>query len=340
MMTPSTLSAARKLLYIFVVHCFLIAGLAEAQAQKPDLRTESNVVNVPTLVLDQNGKPVFGLRAADFAIEDNGKTQNVALDETAEPPPFSIVIAVQTGRSAKSEFSRMAGFNALLEPIMAHGNARISLVTFDSEVTQLKGFTTEIGDLSPMLTKLRPGDQGAAILSAIRYSVTLLEHEPLQRQRILLLISETRDHGSQGVDLDEAVRVIQSSNTLVYALAFGPALSSVLDDLRGKLEPESDHVDPVQFAVKMAELGRQGMRKNVAKTAAHLTGGEYELFKSGNGFQNYLNAFTNHLYSRYVLYFTPEEPQPGLHPLRVRMRNSQTLTVISRPTYWARGRPN
>jgi len=76
----------------------------------------------------------------------------------------------------------------------------------------------------------------------------------------------------------------------------------------------------------------------VAKTAARFTGGEYALFKSENGFQDFLTAFTNHLYSRYPLFFTPEGPEAGLHPLRVRVRNSQTLTVISRPTYWARGR--
>jgi VWFA-related protein len=317
---------------------FFVTLLAGAQSQQPTLRTESNVVNVPTLVLDQDGHPIFGLRAADFAIEDDGKPQSVLLDEMGEPPPFSVVIAIQVGRSAKVEFPRIAKFDTMLEPIMAHGNARVSLVTFDSQITQAKGFTTQIGDLSPLLRNLRPGDGGAAILNAIKYSVTLLEGEPVQRQRILLLISETRDQGSKIVNLDEVVRVIQTSNTLVYALAFGPALSNVLDDVRGTLEPTLDHLDLGQLAVKLAELGRQGMRKNVTKAAARLTGGEYELFKSGKGFQDCLSAFTNHLYSRYVLFFTPKDPQPGPHLLKVQVRGSDSLKVISRPTYWAKVR--
>jgi VWFA-related protein len=338
MVEPTIIVAGRNLVYTIVALFFLIPLLADSQSQQPTLRTESNVVNVPTLVLDQRGDPVFGLHAADFIIEDDGKPQTVSLDEIVDPPPLSIVIAIQAGRSAKAEFPRIANFDTMLDPVMAHGNARVSLVTFDSQVTQATSFTTEVRDISPALRNLRSGDDGAAILNALRYSLTLLEREPVQRQRILLLISETRDHGSKTVNLNEVVRMIQSSNTLVYALAFGPALSNVLDDLRGKLEPKANRLDWGEFAVVLADLGRQGLRKNVAKAAASLTGGEYELFKSGKGFEDYLNAFSNHLYSRYALFFNPSDPQPGPHLLKVQVRGSEILKVISRPTYWAKGR--
>jgi VWFA-related protein len=318
--------------------------LVGGQVQRPTFRVESNVVSVPALVLDQNNEPVFGLTAADFAIEDNGKPQDVALDETVDDTPVSIVVAVQVGRTAPAEFPRIRALATMLEPIMARGNTRVALVTFDSQVNQLNDFTTESSDLSASLKKLRPGDNGAAILHAIRYSVLLLEGEPEFRRRVLLLVSETRDHGNRTVDLNEVLRDIASSNTLVYCLAFGPALSNVLDDLRGKLQPDPNSMSTVNnyqvlnwgyVAVKLGELARQGMRRNIAKALARLTGGEYELFKSENGFQNYMNTFTNHLYSRYLLYFTPKDPQPGLHLLTVRLRNSGTLKVISRPTYWA-----
>jgi VWFA-related protein len=332
MMKLARIMVDRKRTYAVMPLFFLIPLLGGAQSQLPTLRTESNVVTVPTLVVDQRGNTVFGLHAADFIIEDDGNPQPVSLDEMVDSTPLSIVIAIQVGRSAKTEFPRIAKFDTMLEPIMAHGNARVSLVTFDSQVTRAKPFTTEVGDLSPVLRNLRPGDEGAAILNAIRYSVTLLEDEPVQRQRVLLLMSETRDHGSKIVNLDEVVRIVQISNTLVYALAFGPALSNVLDDLRGKLEPTSKRLN----MGKLAELGRQGLRKNVAKAAARLTGGEYELFKSGREFQDYLNKLTNHLYSRYWLFFTPQDPKPGPHLLKVQVRGSEVLQVISRPTYWAK----
>lgn len=323
--------------------CFT-AVFAAAQSQQPTFRTQSNVVTVPTLVLDQNGRPVFGLHASDFVIEDNGTPQDVGLDEIAEDMPLSVVIAVQVGRTAQAEFPRIRALATMLEPIMDPRSTRVALVTFDTHVIERSDFTTDAGQISAQLKKLHPGDNGAAILDAISYSVLRLNGEPKGRRRVLLLVSETRDHGSKTVNLDEVVREIGASNTLVYALAFGPAISNVLDDLRGNLKPDPNSIAYVNgyptlnwgfVAVKLAELSRQGLRKNVAKAAALLTGGEYELFKSENGFQSYMNAFTNHLYSRYPLFFTAKEPQPGLHLLRVRLRDSSEVKVISRPTYWA-----
>lgn len=47
----------------------------------PTLRTQSNVVFVPTLVTDKHGKLVFGLKASDFIIEDDGVPQQINMDD-------------------------------------------------------------------------------------------------------------------------------------------------------------------------------------------------------------------------------------------------------------------
>ena len=111
--------------------------VTDAPSQQPKFRTQSNVVTVPTLALDQNGEPVFGLQASDFIIEDDGKSEKASLDDSLDSPPLSIVIALQVGRSAKAEFPRIAEFQTMLEPIMTHGTARVALLTFDSQVRQV-----------------------------------------------------------------------------------------------------------------------------------------------------------------------------------------------------------
>src|SRR6202034_3258104 len=72
------------------------------------------------------------------------------------------------------------------------------------------------------LKELQPGDNGAAIRDAIDFSIRLLEKEAADRQRILLLVSENRDHGSQVTKTDDLVAAIGNSNTVVYALSFSP----------------------------------------------------------------------------------------------------------------------
>jgi len=66
-----------------------------------------------------------------------------------------------------------------------------------------------------------------------------------------------------------------------------------------------------------------------------MTGGEYELFATGKKFDVRVNDFTNHLHSRYLLSFQPQNPSPGLHQIRVRLRNPGSSTVLARTSYWA-----
>ena len=79
------------------------------------------------------------------------------------------------------------------------------------------------------LKGLQAGDNGAAIRDAVAFSVRLLEKEPPERKRVLLLVCENRDHGSHVTKTDDVVAAIGNSNTTVYALAFSPSLSQVLD---------------------------------------------------------------------------------------------------------------
>ncbi|HEY6304172.1 MAG TPA: hypothetical protein VIX14_14015 [Terriglobales bacterium] len=55
---------------------------------------------------------------------------------------------------------------------------------------------------------------------------------------MLLLISETRDHGSRVAKIDDAVRLVGVTHTLVYALPFSPHISQQLDTARGANKDE------------------------------------------------------------------------------------------------------
>lgn len=48
-----------------------------------------------------------------------------------------------------------------------------------------------------------------------------------------------------------------------------------------------------------------------------------------------MNDFTNHLHSHYLLSFAPSDPHPGLHQVRVRLKDPSQGTVLARGSYWA-----
>ena len=306
---------------------------AAVSAQETTLRTRSNLVLVPTLIKDSQAGIVYGLQASDFVMEDDGVEQPARMDEAPEGQPISLVIAIQRGRRASYEFPRMQGLRTMLSPLFELGSSRVALVEFDSQVELTRNFTDREALVDADLSNLQPGSDGAAILDAVSYSIQLLRNEPEDRQRVLLLISETRDHGSKG-KIEDAVAAVGQANTMMYALAFSPGISNILDTGRGVNKSE---MHPTLDLLDLAYQTAQAMRKNVPATVTSMTGGEYELFTTRKKFEVRMNDFTNHLHSRYLLSFAPKDPRPGLHQLRVRLKDPSKGTVLARTSYWAEG---
>jgi len=328
---------ARTIKASWVFFAALTACLAVAQ-ETPVFRGESQIVEIPVLVKGADGHTVYGLPAKDFIVADDGVEQTVQLDQSADSAPVSIVVAVQTGRRAKREFSRLGRLGSMLDDIIAEGPAtsEITLVEFDSRVRTVRGFNRDDTSVADYLSNLSPGDRGAAILDAVSYSVRLLSNLPKDHERMLLLISETRDHGSHKTKLQDLIEEAGRTNVLVYSLAFSPSLSQVLDTERGL---NRDEWRPAQAPFDVGNplfMTINAMRRNTAKSLASMTGGEYELFATGKTFEDHVFDFTNHLHNRYVLTFEPKQPHPGLHQLSVRMcEPSHNWTVLARTSYWA-----
>ena len=319
-----------------LVTFMLVFGPAAAP-QEPTFNAQANVVVVPTLVRDAKGSVVYGLQAKDFIIEDNGVEQAPYLDEAAEGEPISLMIAIQTGRRAWREFGRMRGLPAMLESVLSQPDTRTALVFFDSKLTLARDFTNNSELIEGDLKNLRAGDNGAAILDAVAYSVRLLNQQPEGRQRMLLLISETRDHGSRFEKLDDVVKLIGVTNTAVYALPFSPSLSQVLDTERGSNRDEAGWgAQPNVQGVFLMTLA--AMKKNMPQAIASMSGGEYELFESRKRFESRMTDFSNHVHNRYLLSFQPKSPRSGLHQIRVGLKDpARSETVLFRSTYWAGG---
>jgi VWFA-related protein len=290
-----------------LLSALLSGGAPSFLSQETSFHSQSNVVAIPALVKSAKGEIVYGLGAKDFVVEDDGVEQAVRLDEAVEGSPVSLVIAIQRGRRANYEFPRIRGLSAMLGPMVGEGHGRVAIVEFDSQVELVQDFSSNPETIAESLKGLQPGDGGAAILDGVDYSVKLLEKAPKERQRVLLLISETRDHGSQA-KVEDVVAEMGQSSTAVYALAFSPSRSNILDTMRGnnmdEMNPSPDLVAPLIMAV-------EGMKKNTARTVASMTGGEYEMFATGKNFDRQMIDFTNHVHSRYWLSIEPKGPHGG-----------------------------
>ena len=311
---------------------FLCLDAHGGQAASPEttIRVQTSEVLVPTLVEMPSGEIVYGLGPGDFQLLDNGVPQQLHVDDDLDNEPVSVVVAVEKGRMAALEFEKINRLAPLIDLFLGDGMSEAALVSFDSKPRLEVPFTKDADRLGHELRRMEPGDGGAAILDTVGYSVKLLEDRPKDYRRVLLLISETRDHGSQDDDAQHVVEEIGSSNTLVLSVAFSPSKALLLHDLKdgGQSAGVADLLMPLMMAV-------QSMRRNAARQIALMSGGEYSPFTTERGFEARVQEVAKHARNRYLLSFRPTDDTPGLHVLDVRLTRDLGARVVARTSYWA-----
>lgn len=303
----------------------------DPNAEMPLFRVSTSVVIVPTLVEKSNGEVLYGLKPTDFSVFDNGVQQKVHVDDDLDTQPVSLVVCIERGRDAPLEFDKIGKLGPLLELFTRNGRGDIALVAFDSKATWVEPFSENTDSIARDLRNMPAGDGGAAILDAVGYSVNLLEQQPPDHRRILLLISESRDHGSHHFNVPQLVERIGASNTLVLSLVFSPGKAEIIDWGKGNAGnggTELNILAPLIMTVN-------AMRRNTPKTLAELSGGEYDPFTREKGFEARVDEVASHARNRYILSFHPTDLTPGLHTIEVKLTQDYGAHVIARNSYWA-----
>jgi len=83
----------------------------------------------------------------------------------------------------------------------------------------------------------------------------------------------------------------------------------------------------------------QAFKKNVAKEVAHMSGGEYTTFTGDKAFESRVVESAKHARNRYLITFSPSDPTPGLHTIRVRTTEDFGARIVARANYWRVAEP-
>lgn len=294
----------------------------------PTIRVTTNEVLVPTLVEKGDGNVVYGLNQPDFVLEDNGVPQKIRVQEEMDSAPVALVVAVEEGGVSALEFDKEAKLSPLLDMFLTDARSQVALMGFDSRPHLIHDYTHSSDDLEDALQHLEPGDGGAAILDTVSSGVDLLEDQPKQFRRVLLLISEERDHGSKHTKPVQLIRKIGRSDVLVLSVSFSPSRAEFLHDLK---DSGDDRTLSMVSALVMAV---QAFKKNVAKEVAQESGGEYLTFTRDKAFEAKVLEAAKHVRNRYLITFSPSDPTPGLHTIRVRTTQDYGARIVARANYW------
>jgi VWFA-related protein len=317
----------------------LLLCTAAAVAQTPSstddqsytLRTQSNIVFVPTTVQTKHGDVIYELKQNQFVVEDNGVPQVAHLDADTDSLGLSLVVVVQCSRSAGWEFPKLAGLGTMIDDIAGDAPREVAIVTYGSAPLLLGKFSASLDSMSNALAQLEPcDDPDASTLDAVDYAARLLDARKNHYRHAILLISETRDHGSRKKPA-EVIAALGRTNTVVDSVAFGPGKTEVINDLK-----YGGGSGPLGLLVMAVEA----LKKNAAHELAALSGGEYINFTTQKGFDQGLHQLTNHVHNYYLLSFQPPveangEPAAGMHRIRVKIPDYPDAVVRFRESYFA-----
>lgn len=295
----------------------------------PTIRVTTREVLVPTLVELHNGAILYGLKQNDFVLEDDGVPQKIRVQEEMDTAPVALVVAVEEGGMSALEFDKLSRLGPLLDLFLVDSRSQAALIGFDSTPHLLCDFTHASGEVENVLRNdLQPGDGGDAILDTVSYAVDLLQTQPENYRRVLLLISEERDHRSKHTRIAQLIRKIGQSDVLVLSVSFSPARAEFGHDLK---DSGSDRTMNMVSALAMLI---QAFKKNASKEIAHMSGGEYQTFASDKRFEQKVIDAAKHMRNRYLITFSPSNPTPGLHTIRVRTAQDYGARIVARANYW------
>ncbi len=248
------------------------------------------------------------------------------MDDDLDTTPVSLVVCLEKGGSSALQFQKFVRLGPLLSLFLGNGNGEVTLVEFDSELERPDAWTRDTDVIQQDLNALRPGDGGAAVLDAAGFGIDLLEQRPPERRKILLLLSESRDHGSKHVSAEKLAQRIGTSNTLVLSLTWSPVKAEFLSQL---VNPGNGSLASLVF------LAANALKSNAAKSLAVMSGGEALSYTNEHGFEDRISELASHARNRYLLSFHPTDLTPGLHRLEVKLKGGPPGRVVARADYWA-----
>lgn len=326
----------RFALPLFLAAC-VYAQTPDAPQQPDDTATltvKSNIVFVPTTVqTHKKGQIIYGLKAEDFVVEADGVRQKITLDESEDIRPIALAVVVQCSRSYAYEYPKLRGLSTMVDQILGGAPSQVAVLDFGSEPEVLTNFTTNATRREKALNSITPCDDDPknAIFDAVKAANDLFAHMDPKGRHVILLLSETRDHGSK-TKPEETIKALGRTDTIVDSVAWSPGRDEIVEDVKNSDGASGGPIGLILMAV-------QALKKNAAKEFANESGGEYINFGSASKFDLGLNSLANRVDNYYLLSFQPNFPADHadtgpLHKLTVKIPIYPDATIRHRESYW------
>jgi len=341
--------------------CLLAVSLSAQDQQSEVIFRESvKYVIAPVIVTDRDNKFVNGLSPIDFRLLDNGKPQKITEDVASHP--ISLVVAIQASAAMEKILPQIRKSASLFDSLVLGENGEVAFLSFDHRFKELSPFTSDPATIKEALSEknLKPGSASSRLNDAANMAIRMLKNRPSNRKKILLLISESRDIGSEA-HVREVMTEAEFANVTVYSVD----VSHLMTSLTGKTDPpRPSPLNPASRQLPGGYINTPGMEaqmqmgnfvpvfkeifiaaksifiKNPLEVYTKYTGGREYSFMTQRGLEEAIADIGQELQSQYLLTYSPNnQGEAGFHDIEVQILKPG-LKVRTRPGYWLAARPD
>ncbi len=213
---------------IFSLFLNFIVGICIAQQKQDDdeiIRIETQLITVPVVVADKNGRPMLGLKKENFAIYEDEKRQEIAVFSLTDAP-FEIALLLDTSGSTRNELSliRRAALNFISS---LRSDDKVAIVAFESTIKDdrqiavskvLTKLTSDRSKLEAALAEMKTSNGTPYYDALIKIANEVFDQESkenLLRRRAIVALTDGVDSVSLA-DFTEAAEKIQQKGLVTY----------------------------------------------------------------------------------------------------------------------------
>src|ERR1700739_3313650 len=316
-----------------------------------------NEVTAPVTLRHGGGEMLLDIPRESFHIFDNGVEQKIEHFDLGASS-LSIVLAVETSSHIDPMFHSLKQRGVVFTETVMAQTSEVAIVGYDDDVSLLKKFTTDPDRIEDVINNLTTGNSGSHLYDAMARGISLLEKRPQPQRRILVVLGEAQDTGSEHT-LGEVLRQAQLGNVTIYSIG----LSTAMADLRAKKDPV-DHslgppgtypvptppgkapnpdlerqaanapIDYMALVIFLVKTGKNAIGPNSLAIASKATGGMFLNAKKDSTIQKAVDEIGGEIHAQYSLgYRPPPNVESGYHEIKVTV-DREGVSVRTRPGYY------
>ena len=327
----------------------------ESAEDLPRFVTFTRQVIAQTTVTDRDGRYVNGLQAHEFRLIDRGKVQKITVENAVQP--LSLVVCVQANNTVETVLPNVKKIGPLLEGTILGEKGQAAIIAFDHRVRVMQDWTRDGDAMTKALIKINAGSTTSAMTDAVIEAARMLKNRPKDHRKVILLIAETRDKGSEG-KTRQALLDLQFGNIVLFSLNINRLVTSLMTKQPpprppsvpasaghappgGLMTPEAINANTghyngnvVPLVVEVFRQAKSIFVDNQLEAFTKATGGQERSFLSYRDLERVVMDIGEELQSQYLISYSPSNPdEGGYHEITVEV-NRSGLKIRTRPGYW------